>query len=117
MSINTYQSTVQNGSGQITGPITAAAQGLLYSTISDTADANIHVRGNAIITGTLSVGGQNITKTIDERLTIIEERLAILRPNPDLESRWDELKQAREHYLALEAEFKSYERVIDILKT
>lgn len=117
MSTSSYQSTVQNGSGQITGSITAPSQNLWSSTISDTTDANIHVRGNAIITGTLSVGGQNITKTIDERLTVIEERLAILRLDPDLESRWDELKQAREHYLALEAEFKSYERVIDILKT
>jgi hypothetical protein len=43
--------------------------------------------------------------------------LAILRLDPELESRWDELKQAREHYLALQSQFKSYERVIDILKT
>ena len=113
---NPFQNMAHN-SGQTTGQITTASQGLLYSTISDTTDANIHVRGNAIITGTLSVGGQNITKTIDERLTVIEERLAILRLDPELESRWDELKAAREHYLALEAEFKSYERVIDILKT
>jgi hypothetical protein len=52
-----------HNSGQTTGQITTASQGLLYSTISDTTDANIHVRGNAIITGTLSVGGQNITGT------------------------------------------------------
>jgi hypothetical protein len=87
------------------------------STISSNTNANLHVNGDAIVTGTLKVGGQNITKTIDERLTVIEERLAILRLDPDLESRWDELKAAREHYMKLEVEFKSYERVIDILKT
>ena len=107
---------ILNG-GHITGSITVPSQNLWSSTISDTSDANIHIRGNAVVTGTLSVGGQNITKTIDERLSLIEERLAILRPNADLESRWDELKRAREHYMKLEAEFKSYERVIDILKS
>jgi hypothetical protein len=113
--VNTTNDTF-NG-GQITTSITAAAVNLWSSTISDTSDANIHIRGNAVVTGTLSVGGQNITKTIDERLTVIEERLAILRPDPDLESRWDELKQARERYIQLEAEFRSAELVYKILKS
>jgi hypothetical protein len=115
---NPFQNMAHDG-GQITGSITApyGSQTIWPSTLSTITDASLHVSGDAIVTGTLKVGGQNITKTIDERLTLIEERLAILRPDPDLESRWDELKQAREHYMKLEAEFKSYERVIDILKT
>ena len=105
--MNTTNATF-NG-GQITTSITAPSQ--------NTSDASIHILGNAVVTGTLNVGGQNISKTIDERLTVIEERLAILRPDPDLESRWDELKQARERYIQLEAEFRSAELVYKILKS
>lgn len=77
----------------------------------------LFVAGDAEIKGTLTVGGQEITKTIDQRLIAIEERLAILRPDSDLESRWEELRLVRERYMELETEIRSYERVLQVLKT
>jgi hypothetical protein len=112
-----FQNMVQNGGLSAGGQVlTLGANGPSW-TSTEMPDTGLFVKGNAEIRGTLTVGGQEITKTIDDRLTAIEERLAILRPDPELESRWDELKQARLRYMELEAEFRSYERVIDILKT
>jgi hypothetical protein len=35
-------------------------------------------------------------------MNIVEQRLAILTPNPDLEKEWNELKQLGDQYRALE---------------
>jgi hypothetical protein len=113
--ISPFQNTVQNG-GNITGSITAPSQNLWSSTISDTSDASIHIRGNAVVTGTLSVGGQNITKSIDERLSAIEERLCILRVDEKLADRWAELGEMRKRYRELEQECWEKDEIIRLLK-
>jgi len=105
--ISPFQNTVQNG-GNITTSITAPSQ--------NTSDANIHIRGNAVVTGTLSVGGQNITKSIDERLSAIEERLCILRVDEKLADRWAELGEMRKRYRELEQECWEKDEIIRLLK-
>lgn len=50
---------------------------------------------------------------LDDRLNEIERRLAILRPNPELESRWNELKELGEKYRQLEKEIMDKENVWD----
>lgn len=72
----------------------------------------LKVNGNAEIDGTLSVQGKDIIKL----LTNIEERLAILHPNPELESRWEELKELSKRYKELERELLEKEQVWKILK-
>jgi hypothetical protein len=46
----------------------------------------------------------------------IEERLAILHPNPELEDRWEELKELSKRYKELEKEIIEKEKMWDILK-
>jgi hypothetical protein len=53
---------------------------------------------------------------LDERLTAIEERLGILRPNNDLEGKWEKLKALGEEYRKLEQEILEGENIWDILK-
>jgi hypothetical protein len=68
-------------------------------------DNSLRVNGDAEITGKLKVHGQDIGDILNK----IEQRLAILRPNPELESRWDELRELGERYRALEADLTEKE--------
>lgn len=54
--------------------------------------------------------------SLKESIALIESRLAILKPNPELESRWDRLRELREEYQRLEAEIIEKEKMWDRLK-
>ena len=60
----------------------------------------------------LTVGGVSIVKTIKN----IEDRLAILHPNPELEEKWEDLKELRRQYEALEKDILEKEKLMKILK-
>ncbi len=53
---------------------------------------------------------------LDERLNAIEERLGILRPNNDLEGKWEKLKKLGEEYRRLEQEILEGEDIWATLK-
>jgi hypothetical protein len=53
---------------------------------------------------------------LDDRLTAIEERLGILRPNNDLEGKWEKLKALGEEYRKLEQEILEGESIWATLK-
>jgi hypothetical protein len=53
---------------------------------------------------------------LDERLNAIEERLGILRPNNDLEGKWEKLKALGEEYRRLEKEILEGEDIWATLK-
>lgn len=72
---------------------------------------DLAVKGNANIEGDLIIKGKNIS----DSLTKIEERLAILHPNAELESRWDALRKLREDYMKLEQEIIAKEKIWEIL--
>lgn len=74
--------------------------------------ATLKVKGDADFEGDLTIKGKSLTDMLDK----IEERLAILHPNPELEDRWDELKELGKRYKELEAEIIEKERVWAILK-
>jgi hypothetical protein len=76
----------------------------------------LFVKGDAEIKGKLTVGGQEITKTIDERLSAIEERLGILRVDEKLADRWAELGELRKRYRELEQECWEKDEIIRLLK-
>jgi hypothetical protein len=59
----------------------------------------VQIKGDADIEGNLTVGGVNIV----DMLAKIQERLAILVPNPDRLEKYEALKMAYEHYKTLEA--------------
>ena len=62
--------------------------------------------------GELTIKGKKLTEMFEK----IEERLAILHPNPELEDRWDELKDLAKRYKELEQEIIEKEKVWAILK-
>ena len=74
--------------------------------------ATLSVKGNADFEGEVTIKGKNLTDMLEK----IDERLAILHPNPELEDRWDELKELSKRYKELEAELIEKERVWAILK-
>jgi hypothetical protein len=74
--------------------------------------ASIQVKGDAEFEGEVKIGGKNIKEMFEK----IEERLAILHPNPELEDKWDELKELSKRYKELEAEIIEKEKVWAILK-
>jgi hypothetical protein len=82
-----------------------------------TADPNLQgktlqIYGDADITGELTVQGVKLSDRLDK----IDERLAILHPNEELEAKWENLRGLRKAYMELEAEIKEKEKVWSILK-
>jgi hypothetical protein len=73
---------------------------------------SLRVTGDAHFDGDITVQGVSL----DERLTAIEERLGILRPNNDLEGKWEQLKALGDEYRKLEKEILEKEQMWDILK-
>jgi len=74
--------------------------------------STLSVKGDADFEGEVTIKGKSLTDMFEK----IEERLAILHPNPELEDRWDELKELSKRYKELEAELIEKERVWAILK-
>lgn len=74
--------------------------------------ATLSVKGNAEFEGEVTIKGKSLTDMLDK----IEERLAILHPNIELEDKWDELKELGKRYKELEQEIIEKEKVWAILK-
>jgi hypothetical protein len=72
----------------------------------------LKVEGDAEFKGEVTIRGVKL----DERLTAIEERLGILRPNNDLEGKWEKLKALGEEYRRMEKEILEGESIWATLK-
>jgi hypothetical protein len=72
----------------------------------------LKVAGDAVFDGEVTIRGVKL----DERLTAIEERLGILRPNNDLEGKWEKLKALGEEYRRMEKEILEGEDIWATLK-
>ena len=72
----------------------------------------LKVEGDAEFKGEVTIRGVKL----DERLNAIEERLGILRPNNDLEGKWEKLKALGEEYRRMEKEILEGENIWDMLK-
>lgn len=109
-------STVTTGATSWTTPTawaTASTSGtvdLKPHTLSVKGDANFD--GQVDIIGDLKLQGKSLKDSLDR----IEERLAILRPNEELEEKWDNLRGLRKLYMELEAEIIEKEKMWSILK-
>ncbi len=80
-----------------------------------TSAANVMLDNNGVTLkngADITIGERSLLKTIEA----IEERLGILHPNPELEDRWEELKELRSRYIELEKELLEKEKMWDILK-
>lgn len=99
---------------------TAGFNGTSWSsgTYSITTSSNPVIMNNS---GRIECTGENADlvlngKSVKDTLQAIEERLAILHPNPELENEWEELKELGQRYRTLEAEIKEKMKVWDTLK-
>lgn len=72
----------------------------------------LEVKGDANFQGEVRLKGKNLSDT----LQAIEDRLAILHPNPKLEEKWEKLKTLGKMYRELEQEIIEKEKMWDILK-
>ena len=73
---------------------------------------SLKVKGDADFDGEVTIKGKSLTDMIEK----IEERLAILHPNIELEDKWDELKELGKRYKELEQEIIEKEKIWSILK-
>lgn len=109
----------------ITAPNTVPNYGYYIGTTSTGANPNwtinpnittnnnqFTVKGDAEFEGEITIKGKNLSDMFEK----IEERLAILRPNEELEKRWEDLRALRNAYKELEAEIIEKEKVWGILK-
>lgn len=83
-----------------------------YSVTSNLSGDTLQVKGDASFEGDLKVQGKSIVDSLDR----IEDRLAILRPNEELEEKWEQLRGLRKAYMELEQEIIEKEKVWAILK-
>jgi len=102
VTINPYQGA---GLYQVTGTggytlATGNSNGTWASVVSSgTTTPSIQVKGDAEFEGNVTINGANLAETLQR----IQERLAILVPDPKLLDKYDALQQAYEHYKILEA--------------
>jgi len=100
--------------GSITSPYTYTTSGTSgYTLSSNPSTVHIDADGLTMKEGAdIVVGGKSLTQAIEK----IEERLAILKPNTELESRWEQLKELRNQYIELERDLLEKEKIMKILK-
>ena len=100
--------------GSITAPYTYTTSGTSgYTLSSNPSNVRIDADGLTMKEGAdIVVGGKSLTQAIEK----IEERLAILKPNTELESRWEQLKELRNLYVELERDLLEKEKIMKILK-
>lgn len=120
-----YNNITWGGSGAATptisiAPNTSSMPGTIYTsgignlTWNDdyTNNHSLSVKGDANFEGDVKIKGKSLVDMLEK----IEEKLAILRPNEELESKWDELRELRNRYKELEKEIIEKEKMWDILK-
>jgi len=110
-SISPIDSTIYWGTGTSGQVLTTGTSGLSWAE-PNLNGASLSVKGDADFEGEVTIKGKSLTETLDK----IEERLAILHPNPKLEDKWDELKELGKRYKELEQEIIEKEKVWGILK-
>lgn len=108
----TYGNVTIGGSGG-TYSVFGASTDYTWSGLGLTQnEAKIHVQGDAVFEGNITWQDRDMREWFES----VEARLAILRPNPDLEAEWSELADLRQRYVELERELLAKQQVFDILK-
>lgn len=109
-----YTVTSGGSSGQT---LTTSGTGASWNWNTITTDPNLQgsslqVKGDANFDGDVKIKGKSIADSLER----IEERLAILYPNEELEEKWEQLRGLRKAYMELEAEIIEKQKMWDILK-
>lgn len=82
------------------------------TSISSSYTGALHSRGDMIVDGDLKIQGESIKELLEE----IKDKLAIFKPNTELEEKWEKLRELRRQYLELEKDILEKEEIIRILK-
>jgi hypothetical protein len=104
--------TVPNGGYTIT---TGAGTGHNWTTGTTNTNSTVEINADGMKIkegGDITIGGKSLSEAINK----IEERLGILNPNPELEERWDKLKELRKQYIEMERDLLEKEKIMKILK-
>lgn len=85
--------------------------------ISGGIDPSLNVQSGGLLEikgekADILINGTSLKETLDN----INARLGMMRPNPKIESEWDELLELGERYRALEADIKDKMQMWDLLK-
>jgi hypothetical protein len=78
-------------------------------------DASVHINTDGVEIkdgGDLKIGDRSMKEFMDK----VEDQLAILRPAPELEEKWDALKELRRQYESLKQDILEKEKILKILK-
>jgi hypothetical protein len=101
-----------------TGSITAAntlSWQQDYSINSWTNDPGVNINSDGITMkqeSDLKIGNRSLKDFMDK----VEDQLAILRPAPELEEKWDKLKELRRQYEECKQDILEKEKIMKILK-
>ena len=107
VSTNTGTYTLTTGTG--TGNI---SPGLTFSDTWRLPEQALNVRGDANFEGDITIKGKSILDSLEK----IEEKLAILHPNEQLEEKWEKLRELRRQYIDLEKDIIEKEKIWETLK-
>lgn len=99
--------TIPNGGTAITGGLTYSTTTGVWATTA-TNKATVRITEEDI-----EIKGTSLAKVLET----LEERLAILQPNPKLEAEFEQLAEIRRQYIALEKELKEKAKMWATLKT
>ena len=72
----------------------------------------LSVQGDAEFNGDIKLKGKSLSEVLEN----IENRLGILHPNPELEEKWEQLKELSVRYKELEKDIIEKEKLWSILK-
>ena len=116
MGSTTVGSTVVPTVGTITSSPYVYSNSNIWTTLSNSPyaaqvgnDGRLELQGD---NADIVINGESLS----DRLSAIEQRLNILRPNAILEAQWDQLRELGEQYRRLEAELQEKQRMWDALK-
>lgn len=107
---SSWTTTIPNG-----GYTLASGTSSTTSWTSQYNPTTVYIDGNGLTMkegADIKIGEKSLTEAIEK----IEERLGILKPNPELEDRWEQLKELRKQYMELEKELLEKEKMWKILK-
>lgn len=99
-SINPNWLSGASGTNAYTYTTAGTSTNYAWNTTSTTTSIKntLQVKGDSEFEGDIRVQGRSLTEFMDA----VEQRLRILRPNAELESEWDQLRELGEQYRALE---------------
>ena len=111
----TYTTTGSGSTVPNNGYAISSGTGYTWATGTTNTNTTVEINADGMKIkegGDITIGGKSLSDAIEK----IEERLGILTPNPELEERWEKLKELRKQYMEMEKDLLEKEKIMKILK-